>query len=137
MSFVLDASVAIAWCFADEASAAGDALLDRLGDEEAVVPDHWALEIGNILAMAERRNRIDSAGITGLVAILRALNIRVEHVSLDRGFAEILTLARAQGLTTAKAAYLDLAMREGLPLATRDHGLMEAAQRVGVVTLVA
>jgi predicted nucleic acid-binding protein len=132
MSFVLDASVAMTWCFTDQASANADALLDRLGREEAVVPSHWALEIANILALAERRNRIDAAGIAGFMTLLRALKIRVNDTSIDRVFTEILAVARAERLPIFDAAYLNLAMRESAPLATREPALIAAASRVGV-----
>ena len=67
-AFVLDASVALAWCFADEATPATDVLLDRLADEDAVAPALWGLEVANALTMAERRGRLSVAGLTRSVS---------------------------------------------------------------------
>lgn len=134
--FVLDASVALAWCFHDEATKESTALLDRLaGDIAAEAPAIWTLEIANILVMAERKARIDAAAVTEFVALLETLDIRVEDTPADRAFGSILALARREGLSSYDAAYLDLAMRRGLPLATRDAALAKAARRAGVAVI--
>ena len=135
--FVLDALVALAWCFHDEATPAGTALLDRLGlDETAEVPAIWALEVANILVMAEKRKRLDAAAVAEFVALLETLDIRADDAPPSRAFGEILALARREGLSSYDAAYLDLAMRRGLPLATRDKALAQAARRAGVAVIV-
>ena len=130
--FVLDASVALAWGLEDESSPYTDAVLDALENGEAVVPAIWPLEVANALRVAERRGRITEATIAGFLEYLRALPIVVEQVSPDQVFNRILPLAREQGLSVYDAAYLDLAMRLGLPLATQDGALRAAASRVGV-----
>ena len=134
-TFVLDCSVTVAWLFDHEATPETDAILDRLKDESAIVPDHWRLQIGNVLVQAERRKRIAVAQIAAYLDLLNQLTIHVDSETGDRAFREILTLARTEGLTTYDAAYLELAMRHGVQLATQDVALVQAAHRVGVETL--
>lgn len=134
-AFVLDCSIAIAWLFEDEAAAETDALLDRLKDSEAFVPALWRLELGNVLARAERHKRIAAAQIAAGLALLDRLPIITDAETETRAFREILTLARTEHLTTYDAAYLELAMRHGVELATRDKELIRAAGRVQVDTL--
>ena len=134
--FVLDASVTMAWCFDDEATPETWALLDRLAAEGAIVPGLWTLEVGNILAQAERRNRTTAARVRQFVEQLETLPIRVDDETASRALGDILTLARAEKLTTYDAAYLELAMRRGLPLATRDYELQGSANRNGVELLL-
>lgn len=130
--FVLDASMTVAWCFGDEATPESRSLLRRLAEEPAHVPAIWALEIANILAVAERKGRLGAADVTEFVTLLGALDIRTDDADPARGLGEILALARARRLTSYDAAYLDLAMRLGLPLGTRDAALIQAARQVGV-----
>jgi predicted nucleic acid-binding protein len=132
---VLDCSVAVSWCFEDEAGPATDALLERVRDDGAIVPAIWPLEFGNVLIQAERRGRLAAAGTATLIELVGALPIRIEEDSEGRAFREVMTLARAERLTTYDAAYLEIAMRKGLPLATRDKPLAEAAARCGVTVL--
>lgn len=134
---VVDASIALTWCFEDEATPASWAILDRLASEPAFVPSIWPLELANILAGAERRKRIDAADIAEFLARLALLDLRIDEQTASRGLTEIFALARAQTLTSYDAAYLDLAMRNGAPLATRDRALALAAERCGVAVLPA
>lgn len=134
-AFVLDCSVAVAWCFEDEATPETDALLHRLADETAAVPSIWPLEIGNVLALAERRGRITTARLTDFLTSLADLSITIDDGTSTRALHEILSLARAQRLTTYDAAYLELAMRLGAPLATRDRDLAAAATRLGAAII--
>ena len=133
--FVLDCSVTVSWLFADEASPQTDALLNRLKETKALVPALWPLEIGNVLTQSERRRRIVAAQVTACVELLGRLPIEVDAASGRRALREVLSLARAQTLTTYDAAYLELAMRHGIPLATRDKALLRASGRVGVKTV--
>ena len=135
--FVLDASVTLAWCFDDESTPAAWALLDRLRTTPGHVPALWELEIGNILLGAEKRRRITEARTALFLGILGELNIRVEPDLPGRAFRDVLPLARAQRLTTYDATYLELAMRLGLPLASKDAALVRAAHAVRVKTLAA
>ncbi len=131
-AFVLDASIAVAWCFEDEAAPEVDALLDGLKARGAVVPALWPLEVANVLVQAERRRRITMATVDGRLAAFAALPITVDTTSWLRTSAAILALARLHGLTTYDAAYLELATRQRLPLATKDKALRRAAAAVGV-----
>lgn len=135
MAFVLDASVALAWHFEDEASAYADRALERLREDDAVVPAIWPLEIANGLLAAERRGRLSAADVAQAHGLLSDLPIGVNALTLQVALGPVLDLARAQGLSTYDAAYLELAMREGLPLATEDEALRAAARRVGVPLL--
>ena len=135
--FVLDASVALAWCFDDEGTPAAWALLERLGAAPGHVPALWALEIGNILLGAERRRRITRARTVEFLGILGELDIRVDPELQGRAFRDVLPLARERRLTTYDAAYLELAMRLGLPLATKDTALARAASALRIETLAA
>ncbi len=133
--FILDCSIAAAWCFEDEASEATDSLLERVRDHGAVVPSLWLLEITNVLLQAERRNRITTSGATTRLELLRILPISVEHTSQNEIFNSVITLARVEGLTSYDAAYLELAIRQGLPLATRDKKLVQAANNANIEVL--
>ncbi|GEO40752.1 putative nucleic acid-binding protein [Skermanella aerolata] len=135
MSFVLDVSVTLAWCFHDEATAATAEVLDRLRTEEAFVPSLWHLEVTNVLTLAERKNRIAVARTSEFVALLNTLPITVDEETPFRAFTEILGLVRAECLTSYDAAYLELAMRLGIPLATKDNALRKAAAKLGVEVL--
>jgi predicted nucleic acid-binding protein len=134
-SFVLDCSIAVAWCFEDEATPETDGLLDRLRDEGAAVPALWSLEVGNALLQAERRGRIPTARVAAFVELLAGLPIETEGDASTRALREVLALARAERLTTYDASYLELAGRRALPLATRDQALQRAAKRLGVPLL--
>ena len=135
MTFVMDASVSLSWCFEDESTPYSDRVLERLRDNEAVVPGIWPLEVVNVLLLGERRGRLTEAKAARFLALLGALPISIESVEHGRVVSVVWALARAQHLTSYDAAYLELAMREALPLATRDQRLAEAARRVGVVLL--
>lgn len=134
-AFVLDASIALAWCFADEATPATDALLERLADEDAAAPALWRLEVANALAMAERRGRLSIAGGTRSARLLEGLAVAIDPEGSDRAFRELLDLARNERLTVYDAAYLELALRLGLPLASKDTKLRRAAAGLGLALL--
>ena len=134
-AFVVDASIALAWCFEDEATPASDELLDRLADEEALAPALWRLEVANALAMAERRHRLSVAGLSRSVNLLKQFAVAIDHEGSDRAFREILDLARSERLTAYDAAYLELALRLGLPLASKDVKLRKAAAGLGLALL--
>jgi predicted nucleic acid-binding protein len=130
--FVVDASVALAWCFADEASLAADVALERLEREEAIAPAIWPLEVANGLRTAERRGRLDLADAPQIRELLLALPVQVEPGALTEALGEITEAARRLDLTAYDAAYLQLAARRGVPLATIDGRLRRAATVAGV-----
>lgn len=135
MSFVLDASVALAWCFNDEQTNNTKDLLLKLQTETAYIPQLWTLEVGNILIAAEKRKRINFADINLFLGLLGKLNIKIDQETANRGFHEIVSLAYSQKLTTYDAAYLELAMRMGLPLASKDKQLCQVAKKMGTLIL--
>jgi predicted nucleic acid-binding protein len=133
--FVLDASIALTWCFEDEATPATRDVLQRLAVEVASVPAIWPIEVVNVLALAERRRRITPAESSEFLGRLEGLAIKMDDTSAARAFTRVLDLARGERLTAYDASYLELAMRLGVPLATKDGSLGAAARRLGVVVL--
>jgi predicted nucleic acid-binding protein len=133
--FVLDASVALTWCFKNEATAASDRVLERLAAEVASVPAIWHLEIANVLALSERRRRTTPADCAEFIALLETLEIVVDEETPSRALGRVLDLAREERLTAYDAAYLELAMRLAVPLASKDGDLCDAAERLGVSVL--
>ena len=134
--FVLDASVAVAWCFEDETTKFTEGVLDLISaGAEALVPSIWPLEISNALLIAERRKRIALAKVTALLHRIAGLPIHVTRTESKQAFEQILPMARQQGLSQYDAAYLELAVREGLALATLDGELQRAAKATGVELL--
>jgi predicted nucleic acid-binding protein len=133
LPFVLDASVTLAWCFEDEATQDTDAVLERLTEDVAIAPALWELEVVNVLLLAERRGRITESQSARFVALLTQLPIHVDSAGTDMG--AVLAAGRHHRLTAYDAAYLVLAEREGIPLATLDAKLRTAAQAAGVPTL--
>ncbi len=132
MAFVIDASATLPWRFADEATPWTEALLDRVeAGEEVFVPAHWPLEILNTLLVAERKGRVTNAQLSEFLDDLAALPIRVAPAVAPAQWSAILGLARQHRLTAYDAAYLELAQRTGLPLATFDSDLRQAAAAVG------
>lgn len=132
MSFVLDASLALAWCFEDEGGEYPVRVLEALGRSEAVVASLWTLEVSNGLLAAERRGRVESQQVTRVAQLLMALPIVVDPVERSRALTTTYRLARTRSLSTYDAAYLELAVRLGLPLASLDRELNEAAVAEGV-----
>ena len=135
MSLVIDCSVAVAWCIDDEASPETDTLLERVRDEGGLVPGLWHLELGNVLLQAERRGRLSTRDVAARLELLRTLPIATDDETSARAWREVLALARAERLTTYDAAYLELALRKGAALATKDSALGDAARRAGLVVL--
>lgn len=134
-ALVLDSSIALCWCFEDEATDGTRRLLDTLRADAAAVPNLWHVEIANVLALAERRRRITAADAAQFIALLDELELDVDEETWNRAFTRILDLARQQRLTAYDAAYLELAMRLGVPLASKDRDLCDAAERVGVTAV--
>jgi predicted nucleic acid-binding protein len=124
--------VAVAWCFEGEADRYADAVLDALTDGSALVPALWPLEVANVLVMAERRRRLRRADTMRLLELVGALPVVVDNPVTIGELPGLLGLAAAHRLSAYDAAYLHLAMREQLPLATRDRALSAAARSTGV-----
>lgn len=130
--FIIDNSVVMAWCFADEESSYADKTLGSLESREALAPSIWPLELGNVLLVAERRKHLNESDVIRFLALINDLPITVVQESPERMTKEILALARERQISTYDASYLDLAMREGLPIATQDTGLKKAAKKCNV-----
>ena len=130
--FVLDVSATLAWCFENEATAESRALLAMLSTRTAVVPNLWHLELTNALVQAERLKRLTQQETSEFLDVLQDLLFETDTESGRRAYGPVLALARRYGLTTYEATYLDLAMRRGLPLATRDRELSVAATKARV-----
>ena len=117
-NFVLDGSVTMVWGFEDEADEYAEAILERMPDLQAHVPSLWPLEVANALLVGERRRRITSAETARFLAILGAFPITVDDQTIAHTWTDTMHLARAHNLSSYDAAYLELAIRLGLPLAT-------------------
>lgn len=132
-AFVIDASVTLSWCFEDEAGVGTDRLLDLLrGGDQVWVPAHWPVEISNSMLMALRKKRIPPGHFELFWDLLATLPINVEP-PLSRDISKvILRLCERHALTFYDAAYLELAKRKGLSLATLDSALVNATPQAGV-----
>jgi predicted nucleic acid-binding protein len=132
MPLVVDASVALAWALPDEISPYADAVLAVVEQDGLRVPELWAREIANGLAVAYLRKRITSTDEKAFLAALSRLSIEVENASALTVIRDGTAAARRYGLTAYDAAYVDLASRERLALATLDVPMRKAAEQSGV-----
>ena len=130
--FFLDGSVTLAWLFLDEQDPYADAIVAKLPNLEMLVPRLWHLEIANVLVVSERRKRCSQADTTQWLTYLAGLPIVVDAATEARAWSDTVSLARQHALTAYDAAYLEIAIREGVPLASLDAPLKAAAQAVGV-----
>ena len=129
---VVDASVALAWCFPDEASEYAERVLVALEGRTVIVPAVWALEITNAVLVAERRKRVKQQDVRRCVELLGGLTIIEHSQTVADTVSHVLPLARAHHLSAYDAAYLDVAIRQAAPLATLDSGLRKAGRSAGV-----
>lgn len=135
--FVIDASIVVAWCIDDEKTVYTEWVFDRMSDgEEVIVPHLWAFEVANSLLVAERRKRLTAAQTTLFLEQLENLNIAVGMATLPQIFSHIYSEARHWNLTVYDAAYLEIALRLNLPLATLDDALKKAAKAAGIALLL-
>jgi predicted nucleic acid-binding protein len=132
---VIDASATLAWCFHDEQTSKSRGLLREVVSRGAIVPPHWRFEVANGLQMAVRRQRIDIAFRDLTLADLGALDISVDSESEGQAWTTTVALADRHGLTIYDAAYLELAQRRRVSLATLDEGLVRAA-RASLIAVV-
>lgn len=128
---VLDASIVIAWAYREEGERLDD-LIRYVAAESACVPAHWVLEVANTLLYSERGGRIASLQRREITDNIRALPIRQDEETFLRGWQETTALAEKYSLTAYDAAYLELAIRLDVPLATLDQDLARAARKAGV-----
>ena len=135
MQFVLDNSVTMRWLFGDGSAhdtTYADRILDLLDEEgTALVPAIWPLEVGTVITRAEARGVLDEARATEFLALLSRMAIEPDPESIDQALQQTLHLARQHQLSTYDAAYLELALRKGVPIATLDAELNAAADATG------
>lgn len=131
--FVLDASVVLTWCFPDENATVAQLVADmfKQGDT-ALAPSFWPHEVLNALLVGEKRKRISQALVRRFLDDLAKLPVALEHFPAPVVFSRVHLLSREHDLTAYDAAYLDLALDNGLPLATLDDDLVRACRRAGV-----
>ena len=133
---VLDASVTLSWCFADEQTPASIGVLDLLkAGDQLLVPSFWCSEVLNSLLVGERKGRISADQTRAFLSDLSALRPTLDDASMERVFKDVQALCRQHGLASYDAIYVELAMRSGSPLATLDKNQRDAALAVGVTCL--
>jgi predicted nucleic acid-binding protein len=135
MAFVLDCSVTLSWLLPDERGAATDALADELERTTAVAPAIWPYEVANALLVAQRRARIGNDDLIRVRRALAALPIEVEAVTSHHVLSAVSDLGRRLDITSYDAAYVELAARRRLPLATLDERLRKACAALKIVAL--
>ena len=131
-TFVLDNSVAMRWLLASNKVSDqryAESVLRSLANAEAVVPNLWHLEAANVLLSAANRKELEISAIERFTVQLENLPITVDTLTANQVFGHTMSLAKAYRLSSYDAAYLELALRESLPLATLDKGLLKAARR--------
>ncbi|WP_201776042.1 type II toxin-antitoxin system VapC family toxin [Devosia geojensis] len=132
---VVDSSLVMTWYLEDEVTPATERIFDQVTRDGAVVPSLWRLEIANAFRTAIRKNRMTSRYRDESLADLQLLDIVVRDDTHERAWTEILALSDRHGLTPYDASYLELALRERLPLASLDKALLAAARAEGLETL--
>jgi predicted nucleic acid-binding protein len=131
--FVLDASVTLCWLFADQATVYTESVLDRLAAGDSVLaPMIWPFEIANVVTISERRKLVNPAQAAAFFRTLGQLSIVLDHAGMGPMFSAVVETARRYRLSAFDADYLELAIREALPLATVDVALGRAARAAGV-----
>lgn len=129
---VVDASIALAWCFPDETSDYADGVLVALEGKTMLVPAVWGLEIANAVLVGERRKRVDQSEIKQFMILLEGLSLVQDSRQVASHISEVLPIARTYGLSAYDAAYLELSIRHNSPLATLDDKLQKAARQAGI-----
>ena len=135
MSLVLDSSVALAWIYADETTDAVLGLLDNIRINGAWVPGLWRWEIANVLQLNVRRGRHAGDFRDGALATLALLPVKVDAEADRQAWSATLHLAERHALTVYDAAYLEIASRRKIALASLDRQLRGAAMNEGVQVL--
>jgi predicted nucleic acid-binding protein len=131
-ALLVDTSVSAAWFLEDETSSLTEAALDQVVRDGAAVPAVWPFDMANVLVMAERRGRIDPARSASIRVALLSLPVHVDEAATLSLVSAIVGMARVHRLNAYDAAYLELSVRTGLALATRDAELRAAAEQLGV-----
>ena len=133
--FVLDNSVAMRWHIESNKSSDqsySESVLSSLSEADAIVPNLWHLEASNVLLGAEKRGETTTGEVERFIVQLENLPLHVDSLTAHQSFNRTMALARAYKLSSYDAAYLELAIREGLPLATLDKQLLKAAKKADI-----
>ncbi len=133
MPLVVDASVALAWCFADEENDLASRALEVAATQGMLVPSIWLYEIANVLFLGVRRDRLGPGDLPQVIGLFERLQITAVDLALDDLVGEVASLALEHGLSVYDASYLFLALRERAPIATADRRLLAAAEAAGCV----
>ncbi len=135
-SFIVDASVGFAWVYQGQATPETDQLLNEVAaGATVIVPALWFLEMSNVLLIAQRRHRLTAIQRKAALEKLTAMQFTVDEEEAHHAFGRTSELAEKYGLTIYDAAYLELALRRSLPLASRDETLRNAAKQCGLKAL--
>jgi predicted nucleic acid-binding protein len=129
---VLDCSITMSWCFEDESNEYSDRVLEFLSHAHAIVPTIWPLEVANVLLIAKRKKRITEHQLRAFLKDLSFLPIKIDNSSTHRALDDVYEIAKQTHLTIYDAAYIDLAIKEKIPLATKDNALLKAARLMQV-----
>lgn len=135
MNFVLDNSVTMCWFFGDgkpRELAYADKVLDAMKKASAIVPATWGLEVANVIARAEAKGLVTEARSAAFLEMLAGVDIEADTATFHHALSDTLQLARRYQLSAYDASYLELALRQGIPLATLDEDLQKAAKKAGV-----
>lgn len=132
IAFVLDCSVTMAWCFADEANEQSDKALSLLTQSKALVPNLWSIEVVNVLSVAERKQRLTAIQSNTFINLLQALPIEIDIHNNGLPNTRVLEISREHQISAYDASYLELAERKNIPLASFDKALCEAAKASGI-----
>ena len=133
--FVLDNSVSMRWLLASEKASDqkySENVLESMRNVDALTPNLWHLEAINVLTGAEKRGEVSLGEIERFISQLENLPIHVDPLTAHQAFSRTLALSRAYNISSYDASYLELAMREGLPLASLDKKLVKAAKKADV-----
>ncbi|WP_211450758.1 type II toxin-antitoxin system VapC family toxin [Collimonas antrihumi] len=134
MRFVLDNSVTMRWLFGDGSpsdKAYAKQVLASISEARVSVPGVWSLEVANVITRAEKKFGLTEARSAEFVHALQQMHIQVDPETNTHALGDTLQLARRYNLSAYDAAYLELALREGLALATLDEGLIKAVKKAG------
>jgi predicted nucleic acid-binding protein len=138
--YVLDNSVAMRWLLSSPKNTDqvyAEAVLKSMVESDAVVPHLWHLEAANVMLSAEKQGELETGEVERFITQLEILPIQVDQLTAHQAFSRTLSLSRAYKLSSYDASYLELAIREGIPLATLDKDLRKAAKGSGVVIYLA
>lgn len=136
LSFVLDSSVALSWCFSNEQSPESVEVLNLARARAIFVPSLWHVEMCNILGRAYRSQRLNEADLGIALKMFATLELHTDTTVLPVSSSVLLLLMQAYSLTAYDAVYLELALRLNLPLATLDSDLASASSQAGVAMVV-